>query len=78
MLTVIFWRLAAERATKTAAQSVLSLWLVGDVTLNALEINYTLALGVALGGALLSLLTSVASAQVGPTNSPSLVKASER
>ena len=75
MWTAEFWKAAAERAIKTAAQALLVLWMVGDVQFNALTIDLKLAAGIAAGGALASVLTSLVSAAVpvGPANSPSLV-----
>lgn len=68
-----FWIGALERAAKTAAQSVISVWAVGDGMLNVLTVDWSLGAGVAGGGFLLSLLSSIASARVGPAGSPSLV-----
>ena len=73
LFTVLFWKSAVERAVKTAAQAFASSWLVGDVALNALTLDWQSGAGIALGGALLSLVTSIASIKVGPVGSPSLV-----
>jgi hypothetical protein len=73
MFTVTFWKQAAERAIKSAAQALLGLW-VGAQAFNAWDADWKKAAGVALGGAILSVLTSLASAGVGKSNSPSLVK----
>lgn len=70
MWSKAFWKAAAERAVKTAAQAPLTAWLVGDVTINALEVDWTTAGGLALGGAVVSILTSLASMTVG--SGPSL------
>jgi hypothetical protein len=67
-----FWKDALERAVKTAAQSVLLGLGLGE-GFNAFELDWLLALGFALGGAVLSILTSVASAGVGQTGSPSAI-----
>lgn len=77
MTTVKFWREAFERAVKTAAQTVLSVIVVGDVVLNAFTLDYWQAGGVGLGGMIFSLLTSIASSAVGDHNDPSLVSRSE-
>lgn len=61
MWTLAFWKAATERAVKTAAQAPLTAWLVGDVAINALEIDWKTAGGLAAGGAIVSLLTSLAS-----------------
>ncbi|MBX6355797.1 MAG: holin [Micromonosporaceae bacterium] len=73
MFTVTFWKQAAERAIKSAAQALLGLW-VGAQAFNAWDADWKKAAGVALGGAILSVLTSLASASVGKGNSPSLVQ----
>jgi Putative lactococcus lactis phage r1t holin len=72
MFTLTFWKQAGERAIKSAAQALLGLW-VGAQAFNAWDVDWKKAAGVALGGAILSLLTSLASAGVGKSNSPSLV-----
>lgn len=61
MFTITFWRAAAERAIKTGAQSVLTVYFVGDVALNAFEADWVNMGGIGLGGAALSVLTSLAS-----------------
>lgn len=72
-LTRTFWLDALERAVKTVAQSILSLWIVGDQLFNLLSINWKQTLGVAAGAGVISLLMSIVSAQAGDTNSASLV-----
>jgi hypothetical protein len=71
MWTRLFWQAAAERSLKTAAQVVLV--GVGDdiLNINALELNYAELGGLALGGALVSVLTSLVSSRVG-NSGPSL------
>ncbi len=71
MLTAEFWKAAAERALRTVAQVLLSLW-VGSGAFNAFSIDVFEALGVALGAALISVLMSIVPA--GPEGSPSWVK----
>lgn len=69
-----FWRETAERAFKTAAQSAILAFGASDafgVDLFSLSIGPIV--GFALGGAVLSVLTSVASAQVGDSDTASLV-----
>jgi hypothetical protein len=61
MFTVTFWKAAAERAIKTGAQSVLTVYFVGDVALNAFQADWVNMGGIGLGGAALSILTSLAS-----------------
>lgn len=72
MFTAQFWKSAAERAVKSAAQALLGLWALDGF--NAIEADYALAGGVALGAAMLSVLTSIVSLAGGQENSPSLVK----
>lgn len=67
-----FWAGAVERAVKTAAQGLV-LVLGGDAA-NVLHLDAKTVLGGIVGGFLLSLATSVASAPVGPADSPSLVQ----
>jgi hypothetical protein len=62
MFTTAFWRAAAERALKTGAQAVLTVYFVGDVALNAFEADWVNMAGIGLGGVALSVLTSLASA----------------
>lgn len=72
MLTKRFWVQALERAIKTAAQAVLL--TVGADLVNALSLDPVLLAGYGLGGFLLSLLTSVATAPIGADKqSPSVV-----
>lgn len=71
MFTSAFWAATFERAVKTVAQTLLALWLVGDVALNALTVNWGEALGIALGAALLSVLTSLAAGVANPATGPS-------
>ena len=58
-----FWKDTAERAIRAMASTLLSLWLVGNVALNALSIDWRQALGIALGAAIVSILTSLAATQ---------------
>ncbi len=72
MLTGQFWKAAAERAAKSAAQSLLGLWALDGF--NVLHADFALGAGIAGGAALLSLLTSIVSAGIGPSDSPSMVE----
>ncbi len=65
-----FWRETIERATKSGAQAVV-LALGGGI--NLYEMNVTILLGAAGAGALLSLLTSLATVGVGAAGSPSAI-----
>lgn len=70
MRSAKFWQDTAERALKTAAQSVLAVFVAG-VTIMSVDWVGTLAIGAT--AALVSVLTSVASA--GRTESASLAPA---
>lgn len=67
-----FWRDALERAIKTAAQS--ALLTIGAEQVNAFNADYKVVLGMALGGAIVSVLTSLTSVKVGNEGTASLVK----
>ena len=69
----LFWLETIERAIKSAAQTVVLAWGLGDQIANLFALNLEIALGAAGGGALLSVLTSIASAPIGRRRSPSLV-----
>lgn len=71
MWTAIFWKLAAERAAKSAAQAIVGLWPLDQF--NVLDADFPLALGVAGGAVVLSLLSSVITAGIGEKNDPSAV-----
>ena len=66
-----FWADAAERAIKTTAQ-VAILAIGQGVTVDLFSADWRNVAGLALGGAVLSLLTSIASARV-PGMSPASV-----
>lgn len=72
MLTGAFWRGAADRALKSAAQALLLLWAASS-GLNVLEVDWATSLGLAGGAAVLSLLTSVASGVVGEKGTTSVL-----
>jgi hypothetical protein len=67
-----FWASALERAGKTFAQTALVLFGAGP--LDVLHIDWTTTLSLSAGAALVSVLTSLASAQTGAKGTPSLVK----
>lgn len=71
LFTRAFWADAAERAIKTAAQ-VAILAIGQGVTVDLFSADWRNVAGLALGGAVLSLLTSIASARV-PGMSPASV-----
>lgn len=69
-----FWKDAAERAAKSAAQALV-IYLVGDAPVfDAWHVNWRAAAGIAGGAALLSVLTSVISSRIGDPESASLVE----
>jgi hypothetical protein len=63
MFTVKFWKDAAERAIRTAAQSLLALWAT-DVT-GVLAVDWVQAGSVAALAALTSILMSIIATGVG-------------
>ena len=69
----VFWVCAFERAIKTAAQVPLTTWVAGDVVMDALDMDWSKVLGLSVGGFLFSILTSIASANIGPSDTPSVV-----
>jgi hypothetical protein len=81
MWTTTFWRQTAERAAKTTAQAaILAFGLTdpGAVGFDALAADWAAVGSFAAGGAVLSVLTSIASARVsGDPDSPSLVATRE-
>lgn len=74
MFTVAFWKAAAERAIKSAAQAIIGAVVLSDTgPTNLFELDAKLAVGVAAGGAVLSVLTSIISAPIsgaGPSLAP--------
>jgi hypothetical protein len=71
MFTRTFLKSTAERAVKTFAQALAAVLSAGPT--GVLEVDFVSALSVAALAAFLSVLTSVASSQVGDENTPSLV-----
>jgi hypothetical protein len=59
MITLTFWKAAAERGLSTGAQSVLAVVGVAQFT-NALTLDWATLGGVFLGGVFLSVVKSVA------------------
>lgn len=68
-----FWRSAIDRAVKTAAQGLIGVWGLADGVFNILQVDVKGAIGIAVGGFLLSILTSIVSAPIGPVDSPSTI-----
>lgn len=69
LTTLVFWESALERAVKTFAQTLAA--LIGAGAISVVSIPWQDNLGISATAALLSVLTSIASAQVGPSG-PSL------
>jgi len=76
MFTTAFWKAAAERAIKTAAQTGLVAWGATTFTDVGQVVPTLEAVGLAaLSGVVLSLLTSIASDAVSSKDGPSLTDA---
>jgi hypothetical protein len=73
MFTSAFWALTVERAIKSFAQSLTA--LLSAKGLGLVDANWLPALSAAGMVAVLSVLTSVASLQIGPRDNPSVVGA---
>lgn len=71
--SINFWKDAAERAIKTAAQTAIVAWGVGDQMLNLFTADLVLIGQFAVSGAVLSVLTSIASAPFSDRGTASLV-----
>lgn len=71
-----FWIETLERAAKTASQAAVAAFVLTDpnsVGFDALATDWSAVGSFALGGAVLSVLTSIISAPIGKDGSPSLV-----
>lgn len=66
-----FWKAAAERAVKTFAQTLVA--LIGTGAVGIMDLDWMQMLSVSATATVLSLLTSVASANFGSNPGPSLV-----
>ena len=73
MGTKTFWLEALDRAVKSAAQSVLLIWGAAEA-FDLFAADFMSVGGLALGAAVLSLLTSVVSAPVNKSGTPSLIQ----
>lgn len=71
MFTRAFWKKATERAAKSAAQA--AVLVIGADQVNAFAADWADVAGFALGGAVLSVLTSIITSGVGPGDDPSAV-----
>lgn len=70
MWTVKFWKASVERSVKTFAQTVIA--VLGGGQLDIVKVDLAAAVSLGLGAALLSILTSLASAKL-TDGDPSLV-----
>jgi hypothetical protein len=73
VVSVPFWKAAAERSIKSVVQTLLVLAVPSSGLFNAFSMDWKTTGGLALSAGLLSILTSLASAPVGTADSPSLV-----
>lgn len=71
MFNTLFWIAAAERALKTLAQTLVA--LIGANAVSVMDLDWPQMLGVAGTAAVVSILTSLASAPFGKNDGPSLV-----
>jgi hypothetical protein len=71
MWTTVFWKDAAERAVKTAAQVFVTVLIAAGTDL--LDTDWKAALAAAGMAAVLSLATSIASGAINPTGTASLL-----
>ena len=70
--TVGFWKGVFERAVKTAAQTAVAFFVVGET--GVADVDWATIGGISLVAAIVSVLTSLASAPFGPEGTPSLVR----
>ena len=72
MWTAQFWKDATERAVRTAAQVLLSFFVVGQTGI--LDVDWQQALSVTAVAAIASVLTSLVGTGFGDPDTPSFVK----
>lgn len=70
MYDLRFWKAAGERAIKTLAQTLVA--LIGTSAVSIIDLDWAQMLGVSLTATVLSILSSVASANIGKNPGPSL------
>lgn len=71
LFDIDFWKAAAERSLKTFFQTLLA--GLGTAQMGIVDLPWETALGLAASAAVLSLLTSLGSANLGKSVGPSLV-----
>lgn len=75
MFTWRFWRETIERAVKDVGLAELGLWVLSTGgPVNALTADWQLVGGTALGAAVLSVASALASLPVGASDSPSAIQ----
>lgn len=70
MYDIRFWQAAGERAVKTFAQALLA--LIGTSAVGIMDLDWLQMFSVALTATVVSILTSIVSANFGPNPGPSL------
>lgn len=73
MFAKLFWKRAAERAVKSAGQALV-LGIGTAASFDAVHADWAYLGSVTLGGAVLSIATSLASLPVGSGDDPSVVE----
>lgn len=74
MMTTAFWKSAVERCVKTICQSAIAVFAATQF--NWFTADWKAIAGTVATAGVLSLLTSVAGADIGPKGTPSLVATS--
>ena len=70
MYDLRFWKAAGERAIKTLAQTLVA--LIGTSAVSIIDLDWAQMLGVSFTATVLSILSSVASSNLGKNPGPSL------
>ena len=73
MFTKTFWKRAAERSVKSAGQALV-LGIGTAQAFDAVHADWAYLGSVTLGGAVLSIATSLATLKAGPADDPSVVE----
>ena len=72
MWTTNFWKQATERAVKTFAQALIAVLTVDGI--GVLDVDWQAAGSVAALAAIVSVLTSIVTSQIGEPGDPSIVQ----